>query len=162
MPFHGSPGFVGNGPSRGRAPDAERHSRVEIEPTGRNFLAALLTIAELTCVDPMERGFYPGTAHRTAAMLRMRHGLALEGVHATEAADRLLVEYHGPTIFIRKRISCGERFEFRSEPGAPGFDLFRAGHGFVPFALSNWCSHPISCILSGKAEEARWPEPGNP
>ncbi len=109
-------------PSPAGAIDAERRRRVGFETLRGDRLAALQTPAVFAFVDPHDGGVDPGDFRLAAALLRLRHRLALQSVHPAETADARLVQFDGRTRIRRLGVERGEFVAFRPKRGAGGGD----------------------------------------
>lgn len=61
-------------------------------------VAALLAESEFSLIDSPKCCIDSCTTRRASAHSRLCHGLTLKGVHATESANRLLIQHHRATV----------------------------------------------------------------
>ena len=82
-----------------RAGDAGKGCRIEIETRLGDVVAAFLAESEFAFIDAPKGRIDFRASSRAPAHCRLCHGLALHGVHATEAANRLLVQHDRAAAF---------------------------------------------------------------
>lgn len=92
-----------------RAGDAHHRGRVEFEPGRGNEFAAGATLAVGTIVDTRKRAGNAPEFNFAPGLRRLRHRLALQGIHARQAAHPRLVEFDrgGRVVGLGR-----DRFEF--------------------------------------------------
>ena len=88
---------------------------VEIEAFLSDVFATFLAKSESAFINAPKCCIDSCATRHAPAHCRVRHGLALQGVHATEPANRLLVERDRGTVLGRGGVLVGKLCAFRQK-----------------------------------------------
>ena len=80
-----------------------------------DVLATFLAESEFAFINAPKGCIDSCTTRCAPAHCRVRHGLALQGVHATEPANRLLVQRDRATVLGRGSVLVGKLRAFRQK-----------------------------------------------
>lgn len=88
------------------------------EPRRRNGFTAFEAIAELTCINPLERSLDRDALGVAAPRLRQRHCLNLHRVDARQASDAVLVESNRRAVSLSQSVLLDQRLMIGDESRA--------------------------------------------